>query len=299
MRILVTGARGQLGSELLALAGSTPHQLTGAGTAECDLRSPASVDAALRRTRPDAVINCAAWTKVDLAESHREDAFSVNADGAAHLARACATTGSLLCQISTDYVFRGDQDAALDETVEPFPLGVYGASKLAGERAVQAILPYRHVIVRTAWLYGREGPNFVLTMLRLAREQRRLRVVADQTGTPTWTGHLAPAILRLLELDPQGIFHLTASGSTTWHGFAQAIVHEAGLGGVVVEPLTTADYPTAAQRPRFSLLDNRRWREAGQPPLPDWREGLRAYLAGLRDSGALPGVAAGGSRGVA
>jgi dTDP-4-dehydrorhamnose reductase len=293
MRILVTGASGQLGGDLLALRPQA-HELVGVGHAECDLRDPSALARVLRRARPDAVINCAAWTKVDLAESHREEAFAVNADGAANLARACATAGTLLCHLSTDYVFRGDADLPYDEAADTFPLSVYGASKLAGERAVESILPYRHVIVRSAWLYGRDGPNFVLTMLRLARERGRLRVVADQTGSPTWTGHLAPALLRLLELDPQGVVHLTASGATTWHGFAEAIVAEAGLAGVPVEGITSDEYPTPARRPRFSLLDNRRWREMGQPPLPGWRDGLRAYLAELGAAGA-PAAAGGGT----
>jgi dTDP-4-dehydrorhamnose reductase len=288
VRILVTGASGQLGSELVALAPAVPHEILGVTAAECDIRDADAVESMLRDSSPHMVINCAAWTQVDLAESHRDEAFAVNAGGAANLARSCAGSGALLCHLSTDYVF-GTAGAPLDETAEPLPLSVYGASKLAGEDAVREALPDRHVIVRSAWLFGREGPNFVLTMLRLAREQRPIRVVADQQGSPTWTGHLAPALLRLIELDARGTVHLTAGGSTTWCDFAQAIIDEAGFTRPAVERITTSDYPTAATRPRYSVLDNRRWRELGQAPLPGWREGLRAYLAQLTEKTAHAG----------
>jgi dTDP-4-dehydrorhamnose reductase len=135
-------------------------------------------------------------------------------------------------------------------------------------------------VVRTAWLYGQDGPNFVLTILRLVREQRPLRVVADQRGTPTWTGHLAPAILRLVELGVPGTYHLTNSGETSWHGFAEAVLAECGVDRPI-DAITTADYPTPARRPAYSVLENRAWRRLGEPPLPDWREGLRGYIAEL------------------
>lgn len=278
MRILVTGASGQLGSELSALP-TSHHEITAVTHTQCDLRDAAAVDELLRSMKPDAVINCAAWTKVDLAESQPEEAFAMNRDGAANVARACAATQTLLCHMSTDYVFGDSAGQPLDEGAQPDPQNVYGASKLAGEDAVRSILPNRHLIVRTAWLYGRQGPNFVLTMLRLAQEQPTLRIVADQTGSPTWTGHLAPALLRLLEIDARGIFHLTSGESTTWHGFAEAILRDSGMGRVNVEAISSADYPVAARRPAYSVLDNRRWRELGEQPLRPWREGLRAYLA--------------------
>jgi len=287
MRILITGANGQLGSELRRTLTGGAHELTALGSAECDVRDPVVVDSVLSQVRPDAVINCAAWTAVDAAESHREATFAVNADGPANLARACRTHRALLCQMSTDFVFDGAGHVPIDESVDPNPLSVYGASKLVGENAVRDTLPYAHLIVRTSWLYGWRGPNFVVTMLRLARERDRLRVVADQTGSPTWTGHVAPALLRLLESDAQGTFHLSDSGSTTWHGFAVAIMEEAGL-EIPVDAIATSDYPTPARRPRYSVLDNRHWRELGSAPLPQWREGLQAYIA----SG-VPAAAAG------
>lgn len=279
MRIEVIGSRGQLGRELMMVLESTQHVPSGHGVESADIRDPGSVAALLDDVRPDAVINCAARTRVDDAESDPATVWQVNAVGPRVLAAACGRRGILLCQLSTDYVFDGTATSPIDETAPPNPLSTYGRSKLAGEAAVGAAL-VRHQVVRTAWLYGQTGPNFVLTMLRLARERDRLRVVADQWGSPTWTGHLAPAIVRLVELGVPGTFHLTNSGATTWHRLTEAIVEEAGL-SVPVDPITTGEYPTAAPRPAYSVLDNRAWRELGEAPLPPWREGLRAYLAGL------------------
>jgi dTDP-4-dehydrorhamnose reductase len=276
MRIEVIGSRGQLGRELMAHLAGTEHQGSGHDLEAVDIRDPSSVAALLDEVRPDTVINCAAWTRVDAAETEAEAAWQVNAVAPEILARACASRGILLCHLSTDYVFDGTATAPIDEAAVPHPESAYGRGKLAGEVAVRAILP-RHQIVRTAWLYGQEGPNFVLTMLGLARQRDRLRVVADQTGSPTWTGHLAPAIVRLAARGVPGTFHLTNSGSTTWHGFATAIVEEAGL-RVPVDPISTSEYPTAAPRPAYSVLANRAWSELGEAPLPPWREGLRVYL---------------------
>jgi dTDP-4-dehydrorhamnose reductase len=227
--------------------------------------------------RPNAVINCAAWTRVDAAETEEAAANGVNADGPRVLAEACRPRGILLCHLSTDYVFDGTATEPIDEAAAPNPRSAYGRGKLAGEAAVRAALP-SHQIVRTAWLYGQDGPNFVLTMLRLARERGALRVVADQWGSPTWTGHLAPALVRLVERGTPGTYHLTNSGITSWHGFAQAIVAEAGL-SVPVEAIPSSDFLTPAPRPAYSVLANRAWEGMGEASLPPWREGLRAYLA--------------------
>jgi dTDP-4-dehydrorhamnose reductase len=226
---------------------------------------------------------------VDAAETEEVAATGVNADGPRVLAEACRPRGILLCHLSTDYVFDGTATEPIDEMAAPNPQSAYGRSKLTGEEAVRAILPH-HLIVRTAWLYGQEGPNFVLTMLRLARERGALRVVADQWGSPTWTGHLAPALVRLVERGTPGTYHLTNSGSTTWFGLAQAIVEEAGL-QVPVEPLATSDYPTAAPRPAYSVLANHAWAASGEAPLPAWRAGLHAYLA---ERGSTSSMSAGG-----
>ena len=276
MRVLVTGARGQLGRELTTHLQESAHQVVGAMHAECDLTSPESIARIMEKVRPDVVINCAAWTNVDAAEQHRDEAFAVNDAGPRFLALECARRGSLLCHLSTDYVFDGAATSPYSEDAVLHPLGVYGASKAAGEDEVRSVSPH-HQIVRTAWLYGQSGPNFVLTMVRLARERGELRVVADQHGSPTWTGHLAPAVMRLVELGATGTFHLTNSGDTSWHGFASAIVADGGL-AVPVVALTTDEYPTAAPRPAYAVLDNGGWRRLGNPPLPHWRDGLREYL---------------------
>lgn len=270
--VLVLGAGGQLGRELVALG----DPVVGLDRTACDVTVPGAAAAALAAHRPFAVVNCAAWTNVDAAESDRDGAFLVNSLAARHVAQACADADVLLCHISTDYVFSGDASSPVDESAIPAPRSVYGASKLAGEEAVRSLCA-RHQVVRTSWLYGQDGPNFVLTMLRLGAERDELRVVADQRGAPTWTGHLAPALLRLVTLGVPGTYHLSNSGETTWHEFAVAIMAAAGLSTRVV-PISTADYAAPAPRPAYSVLDNRAWRDLGEAPLPPWQEGLRAYI---------------------
>jgi dTDP-4-dehydrorhamnose reductase len=285
VRLLILGSRGQLGGELEALSRSAGHATTAVDIDECDITDPEAVDRWLAESGAEAVINCAAWTQVDAAETSSDAAYRANATGPRVLAARCEAAGALLTHISTDFVFDGTASAPIDEGTLPHPLSVYGASKLAGEEEVRRGCR-RHQVVRTAWLYGRTGPNFVLTVLRLARERDRLRIVADQHGTPTWTGHLASAILRLVELGTPGTYHLTNSGETSWHGFAEAVLAECGVDRPV-DAITTAEYPTPAHRPAYSVLDNRAWRLLGEPPLPPWREGLRAYVAELSASGRL------------
>lgn len=275
MRILVVGAGGQLGRELLALP-SSPHELVGLARAQCDIANAGDAARALATHRPDAVVNCAAWTKVDAAEQQRDAAYRANAEGPRLLAQACADADVMLCHVSTDYVFDGTATAPIAEDAPTRPLGVYGESKRAGEEAVAAS-GARHAVVRTAWLYGQDGPNFVLTMLRLGAEREELKVVADQRGAPTWTGHLAPALLRLLERGATGTFHLTNAGETTWRDFAARIMERAGLAARVL-PISTAEYAAPAPRPAYSVLDNRAWRQLGEAPLPSWEDGLDAYL---------------------
>lgn len=280
MRILVTGGDGQLGRELSDLASAAHHEVSATTRADCDISDPAAVARTLDEIRPEVLVNCAAWASVDDAESHRDDAYRANALGPRVLAGACAARDVLLVHLSTDYVFDGSAKTPIDEWQEARPHSVYGASKLAGENEVRAIAR-RYQVVRTSWLYGRQGPNFVLTILTAADQGKPLRVVSDQVGTPTWTGHLAPALLRLIARDIPGTFHLTNSGQVSWHGFAQAIVDAAGT-ATTVTPIATADWPTAAPRPAYSVLANQVWRMLGESPLPDWHEGLVAYLASLR-----------------
>jgi dTDP-4-dehydrorhamnose reductase len=278
VRLLILGAKGQLGRELVACSGPAGHSVTAVDIDECDITDPEAVDRWLSQSHAEAAINCAAWTRVDAAETEVDAAYHVNAEGPRVLAARCEAAGVLLTQISTDFVFDGTATSPIDETAIPHPLSVYGASKLAGETAVREGCT-RHQIVRTAWLYGQDGPNFVLTMLRLARDRDRLSVVSDQRGSPTWTGHLAPAVLRLVELGVPGTYHLTNSGETSWHGLAVAVLEEAGI-ECPVDTIETAAYPAPARRPAYSVLDNRAWRLLGEAPLPDWREGVRAYVSG-------------------
>ena len=276
MHVLVAGHRGQLGGQLLDELARRGHDCVGIDRDEYDLTRPDQVRAAISAHSPDVVVNCAAYTAVDRAEDDVDAAYAVNAVAPRLLAQVCAQWRCHLVHISTDFVFAGDGQTPLDEWAPPRPLGVYAASKLAGEQEVRSLCT-RHTVVRTSWLYGRQGPNFVLTMLRLARERGALRVVGDQHGCPTWTGHLAPALVTVFEQEILGTVHLSNAGVTTWHGFAEAIVAGAGL-QVPVEAITTADYPTPARRPAYSALDNRAWRLLGLPPLPAWQEGLAAYL---------------------
>jgi dTDP-4-dehydrorhamnose reductase len=285
VRILLTGGNGQLGRELAEAAIAAGHDIRSTTHAECDVTSPDAVRHAIEDADPEVLINCAAWNKVDAAESQSDAAFRVNALGPRVLAGLCAARQVLLVHLSTDYVFDGAATSPIDEWQRPNPLSMYGASKLAGESEVRRLAP-RHQVVRTAWLYGRDGPNFVRSILHALAEGRPLRVVSDQLGSPTWTGHLAPALLRVIARDIPGTFHLTNSGVISWHGFAEAIVAAAG-GSAQVAAITTAEYPTAARRPSYSVLDNRVWRLLGETALPDWQEGLHAYVAHLRDSGAL------------
>ena len=285
MRILLTGGAGQLGRDLFDSATAAGHEVRATTRADCDITSPPSVRDALEDANPEVLINCAAWTKVDAAESDPDAAFRDNALGPRVLAAACAARDVLLVHMSTDYVFDGNATSPIDEWQTPNPRSTYGASKLAGENEVRAIAR-RHLVVRTSWLYGRDGPNFVRTMLRAAGQGRPLRVVSDQLGSPTWTGHLAPALLRVIARDLPGTFHLTNSGVVSWHGFAEAIIAATG-GSALVTAITTAEYPTVAPRPPYSVLDNRVWRLLGEAPLPDWQDGLTSYVARLREEGAL------------
>ncbi len=289
MRVLVLGGGGQLGRELSALH-SAARPIVALSHGECDIAVPGDAGHALTDHRPDVVINCAGYTRVDAAESEPEAAYRSNAQGPELLAQACQAHRVRLVHLSTDYVFDGTASEPIDEMAPTNPLGVYGASKLAGEQAVRAHCAH-HQVVRTAWLYGQDGPNFVLTMLRLGAERDEVRVVADQRGAPTWTGHLAPALLRLAERGNSGTYHLTNSGETTWHALAEAIMRSAGLPSRVV-PITTAEYGAPAPRPAYSVLDHRAWHLLGEAPLPLWEEGLRAYLAqrGVGSSGTMPPV---------
>ncbi len=284
------GAGGQLGQELCRQLALLGHEAVGLKRADLDITEPQAVEEQLGQVGPERVVNCAAYTRVDDAEANPELAFAVNRDGAGHVARACAQLGVPLCHISTDFVFSQDPPAEprpWSETDTPQPLGVYAQSKRAGELVCQE--QHRELfLVRTAWLFGGTGPNFPLAICRAAAEGRSLRVVEDQTGTPTWTGTLAPALIELLQTQSYGLYHLTASGATTWLEFARATLAEVGIEGQV-QPTTTSAWAAPAPRPRYSVLENRRWQELGRAPLEGWRDGLRRYISSER-GGALAGL---------
>jgi len=274
VRILVTGAGGQLGQ---ALPPALPqHTIVGLTHADLDIAEGDAVRAALAAAAPDLVINTAAWTDVDGAESDPEGAFRANATGPEILARATAQRGIPLLHVSTDYVFGGEGSRPLDEEAVPAPRSVYGRSKLAGEEAVRAHQP-RHFLVRTAWLYALQGRNFPSTLLALA-SRPELRVVDDQHGSPTWAPHLAEAIGRLIATERFGTWHLAGQGGTTWHGFARALLDGAGIRTPLV-PVPTSAFPRPAPRPSYAVLTTRR-----DPPilLPPWEEGVAAWAAAQR-----------------
>ena len=281
MRLLVTGAQGMLGHDVLRVGERAGHEPIAIDLPELDITDARAVDAFFEKERPEATINCAAWTDVDGAESKQELAHAVNATGAGNLARAAAQIGTPLLHISTDYVFDGvaPRDAEGNERpyVEADPTGprsVYGETKLAGEREVLAA-SRAHTVVRTAWLYGVDGGNFVDTMLRLAGEGEAVQVVTDQIGSPTWSGHLAPAILGLLEREVRGLVHLTGAGSVSWNGFAQEIFRQAEV-GCRVEPASSEQMARPAPRPAYSVLASER---DDVLPMPPWQDGLAGYLA--------------------
>jgi dTDP-4-dehydrorhamnose reductase len=274
MRLLLTGAAGMLGHDVTAAAERSGHDVVPLSRHELDIRDAAAVDAAVDAARPDAVINCAAWTDVDGAEAHEADATALNGAAAGHVAAAAARAGAFTVQISTDYVFDGTATTPYLESAPTAPRSAYGRSKLAGERAVAEHAPGGHAIVRTAWLFGAHGTNFVATMLRLARERDELTVVDDQLGCPTFTGHLARALVTIAEERLGGIRHVAGGGQGSWYDLAAATFGATGA-GVALHRGRTADLDRPAPRPAYSVLRSER---PGTPLLPPWQEGLHAYL---------------------
>ena len=287
MRILLTGCAGQLGREL-------KRSLTCLGDViacdrqEFDLADPDALRKAVREAAPTVIVNTAAHTAVDKAESEPELAMAINAIAPGILAEEARRLGALLIHYSTDYVFDGTKPAPYTEDDSPAPLSVYGRSKREGELAIAAT-GARHLILRTSWVYGLHGANFMKTMLRLGKERDELRVVGDQVGAPTWSRHLADATALIVARRdaPQGLYHLAAAGETSWHGYAEAIFAEARRAGLlnkspVVHRITSADYPLPAARPANSRLDCSRFRRDFDLTLPDWRTGLIDCLADAR-----------------
>jgi dTDP-4-dehydrorhamnose reductase len=294
--ILVTGKNGQLGHELrraLAPLG----EVVAVGQADCDLGNPEALRVLVRRVAPDVIVNPAAYTAVDTAETDESTAFAVNAAAAGILAEEAARLGALLVHYSTDYVFDGDKQGAYVETDAPHPLSVYGRTKLAGEELVRANAP-RHVILRTSWVVGSYGGNFARTMLRLARQRDSLNVVADQFGAPTPAALLADAsahvVRRYLDGDgdafPYGLYHLSSRGETNWHAYAQYVIAAAWAAGQqlalrpeAMQAIPAAQYPTPARRPTNSVLDSSLFERTFGLRVPPWQEGLDRILQQLFD----------------
>lgn len=263
-----------LGHDVVRAAEYVNHDVVALGHAELDVTDGRRVRRTFARLAPDAVVNCAAWTDVDGAEEDPIGATKVNEQAPRHVAAAAAEIGAVIVQPSTDYVFDGEKGEPYVESDTTHPISIYGATKLAGEHGVVEANP-RHFIVRTSWLFGSNGGNFVETMLRLGRELGEVVVVRDQVGCPTYTGHLADAIVRLLDGDDYGLHHIAGGGECSWFEFAMAIFEQAGVECRTLS-CTTDEFPRPAPRPAYSVLETER--EYGLV-LPDWREGLDSYLS--------------------
>lgn len=275
MKVMITGARGMLGTTLCrTLASLDPVPVD---REEFDLTDSAATMNAVAEAAPDVVLHAAAYTAVDQAETDGDAAYAVNALGSANLARACNQAGARMIAYSTDYVFDGTADRAYHEWDRTAPAGVYGASKWAGEEAIRQHCP-NHLILRIAWLYGGKGPSFVHTMMRLGQEEGEpLRVVDDQRGNPTSTDAVAAHTELLLKHPIAGTMHLTCEGETTWYGFARRIFEQCGYKREIVA-CTSEEYPRPCRRPANSCLENRLLRLAGLPPMPAWQDGLSDFL---------------------
>lgn len=278
LKVLVTGAKGQLGSELVRML-SPVFEVYGFTRQQLDVTRFSEVRECVRQLRPDVVIHAAAYTQVDLAESHPDAAYAVNAYGTRNLAVAAEEAGAAIVYISTDYVFDGTSRRPYREFDPVGPLNVYGKSKCAGEQIVQT-LSRRHYIVRTSWLYGPGGPNFVRTMLQLAKTAPELRIVDDQIGSPTYTADLAQFIGELILTGQYGIYHASNQGSCSWHEFAREIFARTEL-QVTVTPVRTQDFPRPAPRPSYSVLDHMAIRLNGLSALRPWQEALQDCLQHL------------------
>ena len=283
MKILITGADGQLGWELQQVRPAR-QQIIALPRTELDITDRAAVASMFERHRPGLIINTAAYTAVDKAESEKDKALLVNADGAANIARAAEESGARLIHLSTDFVFNGTKSQPYLPGEKPDPVSVYGMSKLLGEQAVMTETRNKALILRTGWVYSSHGSNFVKTMLKLMREKKEIRVVADQVGTPTWAKGIAEAIYQFAgKPDIQGIYHWTDAGVASWYDFAVAIQEEASRLGILqrlipIIPIRTQEYPTAAKRPPYSVLDKTATWELLGCIAPHWRKSMQLML---------------------
>lgn len=281
MHILITGSNGMLGHALTA-ALSQQHKLTGFDRPDFDIAQLASIQSVVASHHPDLIINAAAYTDVDGCETNVDRAFAVNALGPRNLAVVCNELNIPLVHISTDYIFDGMATTPYKEWDKPNPQSIYGKSKLLGEQYVRQLCT-RHYIIRTSWLFGENGKNFVATMLRLAKERDEIGVVNDQTGSPTYTKDLAKAISEIIQQPAYGTYHITNSGTCTWYQFAREIFRQAGIDKVRVKPIITEEINRPAPRPRYSVLDNYLWRLQGMRPLRHYKDALGDYLKSLTE----------------
>ncbi|MEB3311779.1 MAG: dTDP-4-dehydrorhamnose reductase [Snowella sp.] len=291
-RILLTGADGQVGRELQQVLPRL-GEVVGVTRAQLDLSQGEQIRQLIQQIQPDGIINSAAYTAVDRAEREPTLAQAVNALAPTIMAEEAAKIGAFLCHLSTDYVFNGQKNTPYGETDPTAPLSIYGQTKLAGERGIEQVGD-RYLILRTAWVYGVYGKsNFVKTMLRLGQEREELRVVADQVGSPTWAGDIASAIIQLRQTEATGIYHFTNSGVASWYDFAIAIFEEARSLGFPLKvqrvlPITTADYPTPATRPAYSVLSSKKFVETVGNYPPYWRASLRKMIQQLQEINSTP-----------
>jgi len=276
VKILVTGARGMLGTDLCEIL-SVEHEITGVDIEDVDVSVASATRELVKRVSPQVVIHCAAYTDVDGSESEREKVFLINAEGTRNVAAACRETGSVLVYLSTDYVFDGESRKPYSETDTPRPLNVYGASKLEGERFVQGLVS-AYFIVRTSWLFGLHGRNFVDTIIRLGQDKRDIEVVTDQVGSPTFARDLCLALSALVGSDDYGIYHVCNAGSCSWFEFARRILQLWGCSGAEVVPTDGTRFKRPATRPLFSVLDMSLFRKTFGFSLRDWKEALAEYI---------------------
>jgi dTDP-4-dehydrorhamnose reductase len=278
MRILVTGAKGMLGADLVPVLEGEGHQVTATDIEELDITVPDRIKEVVRIARPEIIINCAAYTRVDKAEKEPDKAFLINGKGAENIALVCREFSVDLCHLSTDYVFDGEKEKPYAPADRTGPINTYGASKLAGEDSIQRIWE-RSTIIRTSWLYGKYGKNFVLTILDLAKDQNEIRVVDDQIGSPTWTVSLARVLSKIIKTGKFGIYHVTdeTDGGISWHRFAEEIVKLANLDCRVI-PVRSTEFPRMAKRPKNSVLDLTAAKRVLGTEILSWEKSLKVFL---------------------
>jgi len=282
MKILITGGKGQLGKDLeKALLNTGRHEITSLGHTELNITKPDDIKRLISVTPPEVIIHCAAWTNVDQCELNKDNAYLVNALGSRNVAVMAAKVGAKLVYLSTDYVFNGEERQPYTEFDLADPINVYGKSKQAGEKYVSS-LSNKYFIIRTSWLYGYYGQNFVKTMLNLAKEKSEVAVVNDQVGSPTYTKDLACFITELIETELYGIYHASNSGFCSWFDFAQAIFQKASLNRMKVKPISTPELNRPAPRPAYSVLDNYCIRLEGLPGLRSWEEAIQEFLSEIQ-----------------